>query len=769
MTKWTGLCINAPGLAQDEVNKTALRTDRSAPRVAKMRLRLSVQRNNLPVSNILWSVPDTASAQAYTFARLLEDVDRILPLEAEQWGLEDYIVELEGFECLHFSPVLLTLKEDDRLSIRPLLTAEVRSRTLCGRTQITDDGRHLVDGIPFGRPFLRQPLRPAVTIPPRKRLRLDEDTVAGTDAPESTGVSAAAIEAQAPVGSTGAKKKKKEVQFSQAVDEGSEDSEDDEDFVLGHVSEGSVNSDSDDDTSSAASEPSAQASKSNERRRSPEHEASDTSSASATDASSDSSSESDTSQANPKAEASADSDSESDSDSDSTDSDSDSDSASSSPEVLSSKPPVPPWSGSKDTRRRNFRRKQLIKLKRLKAEGKLHHDATYADLQDYLGIRKQPSPLTPTPAHTMSKSTGKRKRLGEDAEDQNTQTQADESAELERRREELMARLADTATDVEMTPVESWSSIGEQTEQTVSVSASPAMPDAFSSKGGAATPTPPTKRLRPNVSAIGRILQRQAVNIERKIKPMKPPVADPEPEGASDTDFWKSGISLSAFECWDEEHELSAPPFPFKQHWDPASKLMREKKQAKQKKKARESEQATELLVYDNEDQEPEDTPVLDYGDSPKTMKAASDPTDAAESQILQEVELAAKSDLPALPEDVETLPTLQPHDVQVGAVVVFKVYAIDPVTVTPHISEYKTATVEKEGDSGHGAGTFRLKLANRDIPAKASERLDERGHSVKNAVSGFRMNDEDEDEDDGVWEGMFGELVEPKLLKAAV
>ena len=81
-----------------------------------MRLRLSVQRNNLPVSNILWSVPDTASAQAYTFARLLEDVNRILPLEAEQWGLEDYIIELEGFECLHFSPVLQTLKEDDRLS-----------------------------------------------------------------------------------------------------------------------------------------------------------------------------------------------------------------------------------------------------------------------------------------------------------------------------------------------------------------------------------------------------------------------------------------------------------------------------------------------------------------------------------------------------------------------------------------------------------------------------------------------------------------------------
>ncbi|KAF2450424.1 hypothetical protein P171DRAFT_426806 [Karstenula rhodostoma CBS 690.94] len=742
-----------------------------------MRLRLSVQRNNLPVSNILWSVPDTASAQAYTFARLLEDVNRILPLEAEQWGLEDYIVELEGFECLHFSPVLQTLKEDDRLSIRPLLTAEVRSRTLTGRTQISEDGRHLVDGIPFGRPYLRQPLRPAVSIPPRKRLRVDEDTAADTEAPESAGFITAAAEAgaQSPIASPGAKKNRKEVQFSQADEEGSDDSEDDEDFVPGHVSEGSVDSESDDDSSSAVSEASAQAPESS-GRRSPEHEASDTSSASETDISSDSSSESDSdspSEADLKVEASVGSESDSDSDSDSTDSgsDSDSDSDSSTPEVLSSKLPVPPWSGSKNTRRRNFRRKQLVKLNQLKAEGKLHPDATYTDLQEYLGTPKEPVSPIRTPAHVMSKSTGKRKRLGEDA-DQHAQTQVDESAELERRREELMARLTNTAPDVEMTPVESLSSTVEQAEQSASVSASSATTAVSTSKKDAATSAPPAKRLRPNVSAIGRILQRQAVNVERKTsKSVQPTVVDPEPEGASDPDFWKSRINLSAFECWDEEHELSAPPFPFEQHWDPASKLMREKKQTKQKKRARKSEQPTELLVYDNEDQEPEETPILDYDDSPETMKAASDPTDAAESQILQEVELAAKSDLPPLPEDVESLAMLQPHDIQVGAVVVFKVYAIDPVTVTPHISDYKTAVVEKEGDSGHGAGTFRLKLADRDIPHKASEVVDEKGRSVKNAVSGFRMNDEDEDEDEdnSVWEGTFGELVEPKLLKAAV
>lgn len=81
-----------------------------------MRVRLTVQRHNLPPSNIIWTIPDTASPQAYTVARLLEDVNRIIPLEAEQWGLEDYVVEVGGFECLHFSPVSQTLKEEDIVS-----------------------------------------------------------------------------------------------------------------------------------------------------------------------------------------------------------------------------------------------------------------------------------------------------------------------------------------------------------------------------------------------------------------------------------------------------------------------------------------------------------------------------------------------------------------------------------------------------------------------------------------------------------------------------
>ena len=57
-------------------------------------------------------------------------------------------------------------------SIRPLQTTDLRYRKISGRHQISSDGRHLIDGVAFGRPFLRQVDRPIISIPPRKRLKL---------------------------------------------------------------------------------------------------------------------------------------------------------------------------------------------------------------------------------------------------------------------------------------------------------------------------------------------------------------------------------------------------------------------------------------------------------------------------------------------------------------------------------------------------------------------------------------------------------------------
>lgn len=86
-----------------------------------MRLRLVVQRHSLPPVQLLWTVapygsirPPYADARAsFTISQLLEQISEIIPLESEDWGLEDYAVEVGGFECLHFSEISHVLKEDD--------------------------------------------------------------------------------------------------------------------------------------------------------------------------------------------------------------------------------------------------------------------------------------------------------------------------------------------------------------------------------------------------------------------------------------------------------------------------------------------------------------------------------------------------------------------------------------------------------------------------------------------------------------------------------
>lgn len=116
-----------------------------------MRLHLVIQRHGLPVTRILWSTsspslegnasykpsanssaiastraPNSLFANSgYTIAQLLEDVNEVVPLETEprlfedrstgQWGLEDYVVEVAGSECLHFMDVGGLLRDGDEV------------------------------------------------------------------------------------------------------------------------------------------------------------------------------------------------------------------------------------------------------------------------------------------------------------------------------------------------------------------------------------------------------------------------------------------------------------------------------------------------------------------------------------------------------------------------------------------------------------------------------------------------------------------------------
>ena len=85
-----------------------------------MRIKLVVQRHSLPPANVLWTIgvpqpPYSTAGATFTVSQFLEHVNDIIPLESEEWGLEDYAVEVEGFECLHFSELTQILKEDDEV------------------------------------------------------------------------------------------------------------------------------------------------------------------------------------------------------------------------------------------------------------------------------------------------------------------------------------------------------------------------------------------------------------------------------------------------------------------------------------------------------------------------------------------------------------------------------------------------------------------------------------------------------------------------------
>ncbi|KAG9255699.1 uncharacterized protein F5Z01DRAFT_553512 [Emericellopsis atlantica] len=156
-----------------------------------IRLRLTIRRHGVPEIKLVW--PCTASDDL-TIASLLAQINDVVVLESGQWGLEDYAVELadvsgNSFECLHFQPVRKVFKQDDQVLIRSLSTEDVKQRRASGRHQISSDGIHLVDGIPFGR-RRAPPGRPQLELPPRKRARIvydadeDEDDSVEEDALE---------------------------------------------------------------------------------------------------------------------------------------------------------------------------------------------------------------------------------------------------------------------------------------------------------------------------------------------------------------------------------------------------------------------------------------------------------------------------------------------------------------------------------------------------------------------------------------------------------
>jgi hypothetical protein len=361
------------------------------------------------------------------------------------------------------------------------MTAEERARTLTGRHQISDDGRHLVDGVPFGRPYLRHPNRPTVRIPPRKRRRLDD-----ADEEAEVGILTANGETSPPPGlltdgdtSAGSERQSrtrsgsKTVQFQGTnLDDDEDSDEDDEDFAPEGEQDDDIAMDDDSDDDS--------------------------------DSDSDASSASDTSSSG--------------SDSDDTSSDSDSDSssdASAPPEIRSSKgvlrqkngkrpnspKDVTPGHGRSATHTRNSRRTKSHRLRHLKEAGKLPQEADLKALDQYENNPSSQDSPEPGPSKPFSTFAGKRKRIAdEDA--------AGSDTELEQRKQQLMARFGN---DTSGTMVQAETDLPSPISVPATSSTPTITEDTAMEEEQPAKKETPKRRMRPDTTAIGRILARQAM------------------------------------------------------------------------------------------------------------------------------------------------------------------------------------------------------------------------------------------------------------------
>jgi hypothetical protein len=204
------------------------------------------------------------------------------------------------------------------------------------------------------------------------------------------------------------------------------------------------------------------------------------------------------------------------SDSEDTSSDSDSGSdASAPPEVQSSKailgvipgkklPGSPvlviPGHGRSVTKSRNSRRTRTNRLRYLKDAGKLPPDANLKALDEYESANPPGQPSDSGPAKPFSSFEGKRKRIDDEGDAENVSQQV---TELEQRKQQLMATVGE---DLDSTMAEAEDSAALPNTAQISTS----VPEVLEEQQLAKVETA-RKRLRPDTSAISRILARQAM------------------------------------------------------------------------------------------------------------------------------------------------------------------------------------------------------------------------------------------------------------------
>ena len=310
----------------------------------------------------------------------------------------------------------------------------------------------------------------------------------------------------------------------------------------------------------------------------------------------------------------------------------------------------------------------------------------------------------------------------------------------------------------------------------------------------------------------------------KDIRPVKEPQVDENIEtveavsAAAEDESWKDKIDLRAVECCYEGVELSSPPFPFVQRWDPQQQRgynIDNVRRRKRKKRKRNSDRFNEDSSY-----RPQDTPEqcddqnfggdsshslqskarrLEQDDWPRQETKQETPADKAmaeskyqersldensgdavriQEQLLHETQDASAhtlvgmkelidltNDLPTLPKDLSMLLPLTQDTAAKGNIVAFKQLEMSADTNwQPRISEYRTAIVDEVLEEG----TLLMTLAKRDEPSNNVQFDEQTGERLYSKFEMPGYHDENAKCNDRKIEISFDDLINPVLVEAA-
>ena len=498
---------------------------------------------------------------------------------------------------------------------------------------------------------------------------------------------------------------------------------------------------------------------------------------------------------------------------------------------------VPPGEGAQRTRTRNQRRKESKRLAYLKGQGLLPIDATKADYLKFVqgdnkmekignlmvakpSLNEDVGPdsefeakrqalldsitsggidLTRAQGKEVSRTDGQ-PPAGDDAMEiegpgspstrpdeamDDAPTNASMTGDMDEGHVEAQTATRSPVTELQKKPEGSPPSMSEPRRSRLDLSSTKRM--LFGSLG---LRTPKTKE---DETKMREQLMKDA-------KPMRNPRLEKEDEpgldveAASADDSWKDKIDLKAVECCHDGIELSTPPFPFVQRWDPQQQggySYGNTKKRKQKKRKRNDNSYYEESPYQSSQSKIArhgefDTPSHASVQNDTIMNSGIESGDLEQEALHDEsfedslrvseqlqretqertlVEAEDAPDLPSLPKDPSTCQVLTPGAATTGTVIAFKQFEMSANTNwQPRISEYRTAIITEV----LAEGSLQIELAKRDQPGKDSQYDDLTGERI---YGKFEMPGYDE-EDDNINAGQitipFEELIDPIVVPNA-